>query len=168
MSHGLFQVIPTLSWSLKNMLRVLEKGLEYANEKEIDPKVLFEARLFPDMLSFVWQIRIATDTAKGCAARLAGREAPVFHDDETEWSQLAGRVQRTIDYLATFKESDFDGPLDRRITLTLPKVTLVFTPQDYINHFVLPNYYFHMTTAYNLLRHNGVPLGKRHFLGKLG
>lgn len=159
------QTVSALARMLLNMDAIVSKAEQYAEEKKIDPAVLIQARLYPDMLPFVSQIRIATDTAKGAAARLSGTEMPKWADDEASFEDIHARIRKTADYLATFKPNQFDGSETRPIELKLPNRTLQFVGRDYVLGFVLPNFYFHITTAYNILRHNGLAIGKLDFLG---
>jgi hypothetical protein len=167
MSITLFQAsVPVLLHGLRNLQHIVGKGQAHAAEKQIDPSVLTGARLFPDMLPFARQIHIATDTAKGCAARLANVEAPKFDDVEVTFDDLHARIQKTIDYLKTFTPEQIDGAEERRITLKMRSGPIEFSGLDYLRFFVLPNFYFHITTAYDILRHNGVEVGKLDYLGK--
>lgn len=159
------QTISTFSRMLLNLDRIVSMAEDYAKEKNIDPAVLIGARLYPDMLPFVAQVRIATDTAKGAAARLSGTELPKWADDEATFEEVHARIRKAIDYLATFKPEQFEGAEDKPIEMKLPNRTLNFSGRDYILGFVLPNFYFHVTTAYNILRHNGLAIGKLDYLG---
>ncbi|WP_296660739.1 DUF1993 family protein [Paraburkholderia sp.] len=167
MSISMFQAsVPVLVRGLTNLQAIIGKAQAHASEKQIDPTVLTGARLFPDMLPLSRQIHIATDTAKGCAARLADVEAPKFDDVEVTFDELHTRIQKTIDYLQTFKPEQIDGTEERAITLKMRTGPIEFTGLNYLLSFVLPNFYFHITTAYDILRHNGVEVGKRDYLGK--
>jgi hypothetical protein len=167
MTISMYQAsVPALIRGLTNLQAVLGKGEAYAAEKQIDPSVLPGARLFPDMLPLARQVHIATDNAKGCAARLAGVEAPKYDDVEVSFDELAARIQKTIAYLKEFKPEQIDGSEARPITLKMRSGPVEFSGIDYLLGFVLPNFYFHLTTAYNILRHNGVDVGKMDFLGK--
>lgn len=159
------QTISALSRMLLNLDRIVTMAEEYAKEKNVDPAVLTGARLYPDMLPFVAQVRIATDTAKGAAARLSGTEIPKWADDEVTFEDVHARIRKALDYLATFKPEQFEGAEERPIEMKLPNRTLNFSGRDYILGFVLPNFYFHVTTAYNILRHNGLTIGKLDYLG---
>lgn len=166
MSISIFdQSVFALSRMLLNLDRIVSVAEEYAKEKKIDPAVLIQARLYPDMLPFVAQVRIATDTAKGAAARLSGTEMPKWPDDEETFEDVHARIRKALDYLATFKPEQFEGSEERSIEMKLPNQTLHFSGREYILGFVLPNFYFHVTTAYNILRHNGLAIGKRDYLG---
>lgn len=159
------QTVSALSRMLLNLDAIVSKAEEYAAEKNIDPNVLIQARLYPDMLPFVAQIRIATDTAKGAAARLSGTELPKWEDDEVTFEDVHARIRKALNYLATFKPEQFEGAEEKAIEMKLPSRTLNFSGRDYVLGFVLPNFYFHVTTAYNILRHNGLAVGKLDFLG---
>lgn len=143
---------------------VLSKAEANAVERKIDPAVFLAARLAPDMHPLPNQVQLASDQAKGCASRLAGREVPRYEDNEATFADLHARIAKTRDYMATFKEAEFEGSAERRITMKLGARELSFVGEQYLNTFVLPNFYFHLTTAYNILRHNGVPLTKQTFM----
>lgn len=151
--------------NLKNLSAILKIAAKDAKTRGIDPAILVNARLSPDMLPLAKQIMIATDHAKGCCARLAGVDSPVFADTETTFEELQARIKRALDFIGTLKAGQFEGSEDKSIVMKMPIGTLYFSGQDYLNGWALPNFYFHMTTAYNILRHNGVDLGKRHFMG---
>ena len=139
----------------------------HAGNRKIDPEVLLNYRLAPDMLPFVRQIQIAADLAKGAAARLAGVEVPRHDDTEKTFADLKARLAKTVAFVQSFKPDDIDGSEDREIRLTLGEHTMNFKGQPYLVHFVMPNFYFHCTTAYDILRHCGVELGKRDFIGTI-
>jgi uncharacterized protein len=167
MAISMYQAsVPVLMRGLNNLAGILDKGAAYAATKKIDPAVLISGRLFPDMLPLVKQVQIASDNAKGGAARLAGLDPPRFADDEASFAELAARIQKTVAYLGTFKPEQIDGSEGRTVTLALPSKTLTFSGMQYLLNFLLPNFYFHVTTAYNILRHNGVEIGKQDFIGK--
>lgn len=167
MSITLFQAsVPVLVRGLTNLQTIIGKAQAHAAEKQIDPSVLSSARLFPDMLPLSRQVHIATDIAKGCAARLAGVEPIKFDDVEVTFDELDARIQKTIDYLKQFTAEQIDGNEERRITLKMRSGALEFNGSNYLLAFVLPNFYFHITTTYDILRHNGVELGKLDYLGK--
>jgi uncharacterized protein len=157
--------IPLFVHTLRNLRAILQKGVAYAESKKLDATVLAASRLFPDMLPLARQIQIASDAAKGCAARLAGVEAPKFEDNETTLPELIARVDKTLDYLQGFKAAQIDGSEERAIEIKVPNKTFTFTGLIYLRHWAIPNFYFHVTTAYALLRHNGVEIGKADFLG---
>lgn len=157
--------LPVFLRALANLAQVLRKGEQSAAERKIDPAVLINARLAPDMLPLSRQVQIASDTAKGGAARLAGLEVPNYADTETSFDDLHARIARTIDFIKSIDPAALEGAEDRAITLKFPQREFNFTGVAYLTGFVLPNLYFHITTAYDILRHNGVPLIKADFLG---
>jgi hypothetical protein len=157
--------VPTFLHTLRNLKAILEKGLAHAEARKFDPTVLAASRLYPDMFPLTRQVQIASDAAKGAAARLAGVDPPKFEDVETTLPELIARVDKTIDYLQSFKPAQIDGSEERTITIPTPRQTFTFTGKAFLRHWALPNFYFHVTTAYNLLRHNGVEIGKADFLG---
>ena len=152
---------------LGNLLTWLDKAEAHATAKKFDTSVLLASRLAPDMLPFTNQIQIACDAAKFGAARLAGVEAPKFEDTETTLADLRTRVQKTIDYVKSVPASQIDGSDDRDITVPRRDGPMVVKGETYLKNFVLPNFFFHVTTTYALLRHNGVDLGKSDYLGPL-
>jgi len=158
--------IPVLIRAFDNLTAILEKAETHAAEKKIDLSVFVTARLAPDMNNLAQQIQRASDTAKGCAARLAGIENPSFADTETTFPDLLARIAKTVDFLRTVTEAQLAGAEDRIITLNLGSRTVDFTGAAYLLGFALPNFFFHVTTAYDILRHNGVAIGKLDFLGK--
>lgn len=148
---------------LTNLLAMLEKAEQYAAERKFKPDVLVNQRLAPDMLPLIFQIQNATDHAKGAAARLSGREVPSWPDNEVTFEDLKARVKKALDYLATVKPADVDGAEDRTVTLKVRGEDVQVPALDYLLGRATQNVYFHVTTAYNILRHNGVPLGKSDF-----
>jgi len=150
---------------LSNLGAILEKAKAHALEQKIEETVYTSARLAPDMLPLTRQVQILTDQVKGCASRLAGQEPPKWADDEKTFADLHARVAKTIAHLKTFKPEQFEGAEKRAIEIKFPNATFNFTGKDYLLNFVTPNFYFHYTTAYAILRHNGVPIGKGDFLG---
>lgn len=167
MPHSMYQAsVPAILQMLNALSAILDKASAHAAAQGIDPDRLIEARLAPDMLPFLAQVRIATDHAKGIAARLAGREVPKFEDTESTFSELKARVAKTIAFVESVPASEIDGSEDRPVTMTLTSGRkLELTGQSYLVHFALPNFYFHVTTAYDILRHKGVEIGKRDFMG---
>ena len=157
--------IPVLKRTLASLSFILGKAAGHAEGKKIDPAVFINARLFPDMFALARQIQIATDQAKGCAARLAGVDIPKFDDSETTFGELQARIEKTIAFLDSFQAQQINGSETRDIAFQVHETKLAFKGQDYLLKWVLPNFYFHATTAYNILRHNGVDIGKRDFLG---
>ena len=157
--------VPIFVQMLNALSAILGKGEAFAAERKIDPAVLLGYRLAPDMFALARQVQIATDQAKGCCARLAGVEVPKYADDETTFGELRARIGRTLAFVQGFKPGDIDGSEDRDIAITAGTRELRFNGQQYLVGFVLPNFYFHVTTAYDILRHCGLPVGKRDFLG---
>ncbi len=155
--------IPAFVRALRNLRRVLELG---EIERGFDPAVLLQSRLAPDMRPLLGQVQMASDTAKNGAARLAGIEAPVFADDESDFAGLYARLDRAIAYLGTFEPAQIDGAETRPVVLRTPGGEYAFEGLGYLTGFALPNLYFHVTTAYAILRHNGVALGKLDYLGR--
>lgn len=152
---------------LAALANVLRKGAAYAAEKKVDDRVLAEARLFPDMLPLRLQVYIATDFARGTLARLQGTEMPKWDDNEATLADLADRVERTLEVVRATKAAALDGAETRETVRKVGGKERTFTGLDYLVKFALPNFYFHTTTAYDILRHNGVPLGKGDYLGSL-
>lgn len=165
MSISMYQAsVPVFTHMLGALSHVLSKGETNAAERKIDPAVLLNARLAPDMFPLKGQIQLASDHAKGAPSRLTGREMPRYEDNEETFAELQARIAKTRDYLATFAESDFEGAEERPITIKGRLRELNFTGLEYLQNFALPNFFFHVTTAYDILRHNGVPLSKVDFL----
>ena len=157
--------VPAFLQMLNSLSAILDKAEVYAAQRKIDPAVLLNYRLAPDMFPLSRQVQIAADHAKGCCARLAGREVPKFDDDETSFADLRARIARTVAFVQGFEPSDLDGSEEREIALTVGGQPMRFKGQHYLVSFVLPNFYFHATTAYAILRHAGLPIGKRDFMG---
>ena len=156
--------IPPILRALNNLSHILNKGEAYANAKEIELAVLFNARLFPDMFPLSRQVQIATDMSKGAAARLARLEVPSYDDNETTFADLQARIAKTIAFIETVTPAQLEGAEKRNIEIMVRKAKMEFTGQDYLQKWVMPNVYFHVATTYNILRHNGVELGKPDFL----
>ena len=157
--------VPVFVKQLGAMLNWLDKAEAHAEARKFDTAVYLGLRLAPDMLPLVSQIRIASDTAKGCVARLSGQEPPKFEDNEATLDELRQRIRKTIDYVQSVPASAIDGSEARDIVLPMRnRDPLHFTGEFYLKHWALPNFFFHCTTAYALLRHNGVELGKPDFL----
>lgn len=151
---------------LGNLQTWLDKAQAHAEVRKFDPNNYLGLRLAPDMLPFVRQVQIASDSAKGCVARLAGVAVPKWDDNEASLDDLRARVQKTIDYVKTFSAAQIDGSEGREIQIpTRSGEPLVFTGENYLKHYALPNFYFHVTAAYALLRHGGVEIGKADYLG---
>jgi hypothetical protein len=167
MAISMYQVaVPPLTHSLAALAKILDKAGAYAEAKKIDPAVLIGSRLAPDMFPLSRQVQIASDTAKGCVARLAGREPPSYPDTETTFPDLVARLRKTIDFMNSVPASQIEGSEERNVTLQLRSGPLHFKGIDYLLGFVLPNLYFHVTTAYAILRHNGLDIGKGDYLGQ--
>jgi hypothetical protein len=159
--------LPRFVHTLDALERILERARAHATAQGYDPAVLFSARLYPDMFALSRQVQIACDTVKGAVARLAGRDVPRHEDTETSLEELVARIGRVRTLVQAAQPADFAGAETREIVLTLRGREVRFTGQDYLLAFVLPNLYFHATTTYAILRHNGVVLGKRDFLDPL-
>ena len=160
--------IPVFEIGLSALSALLDKAEAYAEAKRIDPTVLLNARLFPDMLAFTRQVQIACDLAKICGARLAGVDPPRYEDNEKTMAELKARIAKTVAFVKTLDAERIDTAADREIIFPLgPNNKGHMRGADYLNHFALPNFYFHLTTAYDILRHCGVEIGKRDFLGTI-
>jgi hypothetical protein len=150
---------------LGNLSAILDKAAAHAEAKKIDPAVFINARLAPDMFPLSRQVQIATDMVKGCAARLAGIEVPRYEDNETTFADLQARIAKTKTFLQSVSATQIDGSEERPITLKFGSRELNFLGQAYLLDFVLPNFHFHLTTTYAILRHNGVEIGKMDYVG---
>jgi uncharacterized protein len=150
---------------LTNLSGILDKAQAHAEAKKIDPAALTNDRLFPDMLPMKRQVQIACDTAKGAVARLAGVEVPKHEDTEQTFAELKARIAKTIDFIKTVPPAQLEGAEDSNIHLRLGSREVDYTGIQYLLGHALPNFYFHVTTAYDILRHNGVELGKRDYIG---
>ena len=159
LSHDVFKK------ALTQLLHVMEKGVANAKARNFDTSVLVGARLAPDMLPFVKQIQLTSDFAKNSMARLAGVDPPKFEDNETTMDELFARVRKTIEYIDSVPAGAFEGSEDRDIKIPLRDRTVEFKGLEFLQKWALPNFFFHHVTAYNLLRHNGVDVGKKDFLG---
>lgn len=158
--------VPSLVRSLTNLRALVDKAAAHAEARKIDPLALIRFRLYPDMLPLSFQVQIACDMSKGCVARLAGLEAPKFEDNEQSFPELNARIDKTLEFVRGAKREQIEGTEQKPITLKTPRGELNFDGKTYVQFFVLPNVHFHVATAYNILRHNGVELGKMDFLGK--
>ena len=156
--------VDVFAHTLGNLSWFLEKAAKSAEQRKFDPGILLAARLAPDMLPLTSQVQIAGDIAKGAVARLAGQEPPRFEDNETSIEQLRARIARTVDFLKSVPASALEGAETRDIKLPAGERTLEFKGLDFLQRWAIPNVFFHVTTAYDILRHNGVELGKRDFL----
>ena len=161
------QSIARMIYMLENLDRIVSKAEAYAEENNIEPAALLQARLYPTMKNFVFQVQVATDISKGCAARLSGTEIPMWDDDQESFADVHARIKKALDYLATFKPEQFEGSETLELEVKLRSHIVNFTGQSYLLGFVLPNLYFHVATAYNLMRHNGLDLAKPDFIGGL-
>lgn len=165
---SLYEVsVPVFVRTLTNLSAILDKAAAHAEARKIDPSVLLAARLYPDMFPLTRQIQIACDFAKGSVARLAGQEPPKWDDTEVSIADLKARIARTIEFVQAFKPDQFAGAETRVVELKVREQTMNFKGQAYLLNMALPNFYFHSTTAYAILRHNGVEVGKRDFIGPL-
>ena len=168
MAISMYQAsVPVFIRMLTNLKGILDKGAAHAQAKKIEEAVLLNARLYPDMLAFTRQVQFACDFARGTGARLAGKEPPAFDDGEKTFAELAVRVDRSVDYLRTLSAGDIDGSEGREIVRPIRGEPKKFTGLNYLLQFALPNFYFHATTAYAILRHSGVEIGKTDFIGAL-
>lgn len=166
MTISMYQAsVPVFQKSLTALKGVLAKGAAHALDKKIDESVFLGSRLAPDMFPLTRQVQIAADFGKGPVARLAGVELPKYEDVETTFASLAARIDKTLAFISTFKPEQIDGQENRDIELTIAGKPVVFKGQPYLLHFALPNLYFHMSMSYAILRHNGVDIGKRDFVG---
>jgi hypothetical protein len=167
MKTSMYQTsIPTFTRVLNNLVAILEKGAAHAEARKIDPTVLLNARLYPDMFPFMRQVQLAADTANSGAARLAGTEVSVPESNESSFAELATRIRKTIAQLETLRPEQLDGTEDKAVTWQTRSSTRTMQGLPYLMNHVLPNLFFHTTTAYNILRHNGVELGKMDYLGR--
>lgn len=166
MSLTMYQTsIPVFIRMLGNLSSILDKAAAHAETKKIDPAIFINARLAPDMHSLSRQIQIATDVVKGCAARLSGIEVPSYEDNESTFPELQARIAKTVTFLQSVKAEQLDGSEERTVTLKIHDRDTDLLGGPYLLNFVLPNFYFHVTTAYVILRHNGLELGKKDFVG---
>jgi uncharacterized protein len=167
MSVSMFKIsVPIFVQFLTALSDVLEKAATHCEAKKIEPAALLNARLFPDMFPLVRQVRAATDHAVNATARLAGAEPLKFDSNETSFAELRERLSKAVDFVKGFKAAQIDGTEDKAIKITFPSgATRDFTGQSLLLGNSLPNFYFHCTTAYDILRHNGVEVGKRDFMG---
>ena len=168
MSLSMYQAsVPVLTRALTNLIAVLEKGAASAEAKKIDPSVLLNYRLAADMFPLTRQVQIATDMSKGCVARLAGVEIPKYEDTEASFPELIARLRKTIDFINSFSAAQIDGSEDKTVTLQRKDGDVTYKGQPYLLFYVQPHVYFHCTTAYAILRHIGVDIGKKDFIGQL-
>lgn len=156
--------IPVVIHHLNSLGRILEKAEQHCISKKIDQQVMLNLRLFPDMFALTRQVQVATDMVKAGAARLTGLEAPKLEDNETSFAELRVRIDKVVAFLTGLSAAQFEGAETREIQFSIGGRDFQFTGEIYLNQWILPNFYFHKTTAYNILRHNGVELVKRDFL----
>jgi hypothetical protein len=168
MSLSYFQLsVPVFLRGLDNLSKILDKAVEYANTNDIALDELLQARLAPDMYTLIGQVQIASDASKLCTARLAGVTPPSFPDTETTLEDVRERIAKTQAFIRSVTPEQYEANAGNTITMKLPAQEVTFTQQDYLLNLALPNFYFHLTTAYDILRHKGVPIGKLDFLGGL-
>jgi hypothetical protein len=160
--------VPPLVFMLENLAHVLKVAETHGTQNNIPAKDYLEAKLAPVMYPLTKQVQVATDMSKGCGGRLAGAEIPKYEDTETSFPQLQARIAKTVTYLKGLDAAAFAGAEDKHVTLKFPNAEFNFNGKDYVNHFAMPNVYFHITTAYAILRYKGVPLGKPDFMGRRG
>ena len=166
MQISMFQAsAPRFANTLKNLSAILDKAQAHADARKIDPRVLTAARLYPDMFPMSRQVQSACDTAKGAVARLAGVENPVHEDTEQTFEELKARIAKTIAFINTIKPAQLDGSEEKEVVLKFRSGEVKFKGMQYLLGQALPNFYFHVTTAYDILRHNGVEVGKRDYIG---
>ncbi len=166
MSISMYQIsVPVFTRMLTNLAAIIEKAAAHCEEKKIDPAVLINYRLYPDMFAFAKQIQIATDAARNGTAYLAGEDPPKFDNTEQSFAELAERVNKTIAFVNTYRPEQIDGSEEKDVVIKRGETTVTYKGQAYLLNRVLPNFFFHITTAYDILRHNGVALGKKDYLG---
>jgi len=168
MTISMYQAsVPPLARMLANLKSILDKAAAHAQAKKIDESVLLNARLYPDMFPLVRQVQIACDFARATPARLAGKEPLALEETEKSFSDLATRIDRSIEYLRSLSPNDIDGSEAREIVRPIRGEPKKFTGLNYLEQFALPNFFFHATTAYAILRHSGVEIGKGDYIGAL-
>jgi uncharacterized protein len=168
MTLSMYQAsVPLMIRMLTNLKGIVQKAAEHAKAKKIDESALLNARLFPDMFVFTRQVRLACDFARGTGARLAGMEPPAYEDNEQSFAELVARIDRSIEYLGTLKAQQIDGSETREIVRPIRGEPKKFTGINYLLQFALPNFFFHVTTAYAILRHSGIEIGKTDYIGAL-
>jgi hypothetical protein len=168
MTISMYQAsVPLMTRMLTNLRGIVQKAADHAKAKKIDESALLNARLFPDMFVFTRQVRLACDFARGTGARLAGAEPPAYEDNEQSLAELVARIERSIEYLGTLKAQQIDGSETREIVRPVRGEPKKFTGINYLLQFALPNFFFHVTTAYAILRHSGIEIGKTDYIGAL-
>ncbi|MBC8037383.1 MAG: DUF1993 domain-containing protein [Rhizobiales bacterium] len=158
--------VPVLIHFLKGLSAILKKAEGHCEIKKIDADAILQARLFPDMYHLIRQVQLVTDFAKGMGARIAGIPVPSFPDEEKTFGELQARIGKTIDFLGTLKATQFADAAKRTVTIKVGGQDMSFEGPQYLANYAMPNFYFHLTTAYNILRHNGLELGKKDFMGR--
>lgn len=167
MAVSMYQIsVPVFTRMLNNLIAILEKAAAHCEEHKIDPGVLINFRLYPDMFAFAKQIQIATDAARNGAGYLAGETPTKLENTEQSFAALIERTKQAIEYVNSFTPAQIDGTEEKEVSITRGTTTVTYAGQAYLLDRVLPNFYFHITTAYDILRHNGVPLGKKDYLGR--
>jgi uncharacterized protein len=167
MSYLYQSTVPAFTHLLSALSKILDRAKAYADEKKFDEAILLNARLAPDMFPLARQVQVSCDFAKGCGARLAAIEIPKFDDTEKTLDELKTRIQKTIDFLNSIDKSKFDGAENRDVTVRISGEEKQVNAALYARDIALPNFYFHLTTSYAILRHNGVAIGKNDFLGRV-
>lgn len=157
--------VPVFQRRLTALMAILDKAALHATARKIDPAVLLAARLYPDMFPFTRQVQTATDHAKGASARLAGIEVPRFADTEASFDDLKARIARTLEFIEAIEPSGIEGSEEREVRIAMAGKERTMKGEPYLLNYAMPNFYFHLTTAYAILRHNGVELGKSDFMG---
>ena len=157
--------IPVFEQLLSSLSAIIDKAKDHAEGRKIDPAALTSARLRPDMFPLIKQVQVACDWAKNASSRLVGVEPPRFEDNETTFDELKARIAKTLDYLHSLKRQDVEASADRMVIFPMRNDKMKMKGSDYAFHLALPNFYFHVTTAYGILRHSGVEIGKRDFVG---
>ena len=167
MSIGMYQAsVPVLTRALGNLRHLMDKAATHCEARKIDQAALIGFRLYPDMRPLSFQVQVACDMSKGCIARLAGVDAPKFEDNEQSFSDFVARIEKTLAFIHSVNAAQIDGTEAKAVVLKTPRGDMHFEGLSYLQGFVIPNVYFHSATAYNILRHNGVEIGKMDFLGK--
>lgn len=166
MSFSMYSAsVPVFRQILTSLLEILDKAEQHVEARKIDPAALLNYRLFPDMLPFTRQIQIAADFAKGAGARLAGHDVPAWEDTEKTFAELKLRIKKTLTFIDSLPQAAIEDSAARAITTGSGEKTRHFTGQNYLLHYALPHFFFHATTAYDILRHNGLEIGKKDFIG---
>lgn len=168
MSFSMYSAsIPVFRQILTSLLEILAKAEQHVEARKIDPNALLQFRLYPDMLPFARQIQIATDFAKGAGARLAGHDVPAYEDTEKTFADLQLRIRKTLTFIDSLPQADIEDSASRAITTGSGEKTRHYIGQNYLLHYALPHFFFHATTAYDILRHNGIEIGKKDFIGAI-